>query len=182
MLAKEQLRKSAKEIRKTLDINEISSTILQVFQSLDSYKNAKNIAIYYPIGSELNLMDLCQDRTKSFYLPKSLESGKLSFHLYDEKQELIKDSCGIFSPNTPEIESSLLDIIIIPALMADKSGLRLGYGKGFYDKFLSSCNLNAQKVVFVPDELFVETLPAEEWDVKVDMIITQSGVWFSTSL
>ena len=71
MLAKEQLRKSAKEIRKTLDINEISSTILQVFQSLDSYKNAKNIAIYYPIGSELNLMDLCQDRTKSFYLPKS---------------------------------------------------------------------------------------------------------------
>ena len=84
--------------------------------------------------------------------------------------KLEKSKFNIMEPCSEPIEPELLDIIIVPALMADKNGYRLGYGGGFYDRFLPLCK-NAFKIVVVPKELFIAKLPHDEFDVKVDKVL-----------
>ena len=61
--------------------------------------------------------------------------------------------------------------MIVPALMLDKNGYRLGYGGGFYDRFLEKYGKNFKTLCAVPKELFVEKLPLENHDVKIDIIM-----------
>ena len=63
-----------------------------------------------------------------------------------------------------------LDLVVVPALMADKSGFRLGYGGGFYDRFLVE-NKTVKTILPIAKELIVEELPHEEFDIKIDEII-----------
>ena len=61
-------------------------------------------------------------------------------------------------------------MVIVPALAVDINNYRLGYGGGYYDRFLKKC-VNAVKVVTLPKELLVDLLPFDEHDVKVDKIL-----------
>ncbi len=63
-----------------------------------------------------------------------------------------------------------VDLVIVPALAVDKNNYRLGYGGGFYDRFLK--DFEGTKIVCIPKELIVETVYPEKHDVKMDLIIT----------
>ena len=174
MQNKDELRKFAKNLRKTLNINEISEKILQIFLSSDYYKSAQNIAAYYPYGTELNITKLFNDNSKNFYLPKMNEDDQITFHQYQKGDFLAKNSYGIFEPTGKEINVNIIDTIIIPALLVDKRGFRLGYGKGCYDKFFNKYALKVKKIVFIPDELMVNSLPTDKYDIPADVIVTQT--------
>jgi len=64
------------------------------------------------------------------------------------------------------------DLVIVPALAVDKKNYRLGYGKGFYDRFLSQLSSDTKTIVCIPKELIVETIFPNEHDIPVDIIIT----------
>ena len=176
MQTKQELRKFAKNVRKTLNTEVISEQILQIFLSSEIYNKAKNIAAYYPYNNELNIIKLFKDNNKSFYLPKMKKNDNMTFHPYKENDTLIKNSFNISEPVTDAVSPDIIDLMILPALMCDKKGFRLGYGKGCYDKFLSQQNFNGIKVVFIPDELLVNSLPTDEYDIPVDFIVTQTKV------
>ena len=176
MKSKQELRKFAKNVRKTLNINVLSEQILQVFLSSEIYKKAENIAAYYPCNNELNIIKLFQDKNKQFYLPKMGDDDEITFHSYKENDTLIKNSFNIFEPVTEAVNSDIIDLMILPALMCDKNGFRLGYGKGCYDKFFNKNNFTGLKVVFIPDELFINSLPNDKYDVPADFIVTQSQI------
>jgi len=174
MQDKKELRKKAKEIRHSLDMENISEKIVENILKLDIYKTAQHIMIFYPLKHEVNLLKLLEDG-KNFYLPR-VEGEKLLVCPYNKDDELTISKFKTKEPITAPVDANTLDIVFVPALMADKKLHRLGYGGGFYDKFLSKNALNSTKIVAIPNALIVEKLPSEHFDAKIDIIICEDNV------
>ena len=162
------LRKYAKEIRKNLFSKNANSIANSRVQQSSLYKNSKNILIFYPLKYEFNFLELLND-DKNFFLPKVC-GEKLQICPYKKEDILIKSDLNICEPCTKPINPNQINLAIVPALMADKNSYRLGYGGGFYDRFLAE-NPNIKTITVVFKELFVESLPHEEFDVIIDEII-----------
>ena len=168
---KNDLRKLAKEKRCNLNIEQISSKVKNILFSCSEYKNAKNILCYYSFGNEICTVDYFNDKSKNWYLPK-IEGDNLLVCKY-EPDNLKKNQYGILEPiNEPIKNLSILDLIIIPALCADKKGYRLGYGKGFYDRFLKKLNSAPVKIVLTCEDLLFDDVCPESFDEKCDIIVT----------
>ena len=163
---KSDYRVFAKNIRKNLDITTLSKVLTEKVRNDIDYQNAKNVMIYYPLEQEFDYRELIND-DKNFYLPK-MSGNTLLVCPYCE--DLICGKYNIMEPCSKPVDNKILDYIIVPALLADKNNNRLGYGAGFYDRFLSTCN-NAIKVAVLPKELIIEKLPIDNFDVKLDKII-----------
>ena len=177
MQTKSELRIVAKNIRDNIDMINISEKILKNFLASEYYKYSHNIAAYYPIGSEVRLTKIFDDDKKNFYLPKILNKKQdMYFVSYNHQDMTTKNIYNIPEPNGVEVSSDIFDVIILPALMADKKGYRLGYGKGFYDRYLNNNITGAKKIILIPKELLVETIPSDEFDVAADIIITQNDI------
>ncbi len=168
---KQQLRKCAKEIRSKLDMTALSKILAEKLRETEEYKNAKNIMIFYPLKDEVNLLPLTEDKTKTFYLPK-IDGENLLCCRYDENTKLCESCFHTMEPTSNPEKSAIIDFIIVPALAIDKNNYRLGYGKGFYDKFLSQFNPPVKTAVCIPKQLIVETIFPNEYDIPIDLIIT----------
>ena len=167
---KQELRKWAKEERKKLDIEKISFTLVQKLKETDEYRQAKNIMIFYPLKDEINLLGLLEDENKNFFLPK-IDGENLLCCPFSKDTELCESCFKTKEPITEPVEKSLIDLVIVPALAADKNNYRLGYGGGFYDRFLSG-GVNIVKISCVSKEFVLETVYPEKHDIKIDKIIT----------
>lgn len=165
---KNELRKKAKAIRKTLDITAISEKLVTLIRENPDYQKAENVLLYYPTRYEMNFLPLLQDN-KNFYFPRVKES-ELLVCPYQKGDNLECSRFGILEPCTNPKSKGILDFVTVPALMVDKNGYRLGYGGGFYDRFLH--NLNAKTVCALPKELYVENLPKDDFDIPVNLVIT----------
>lgn len=174
MQNKKELRKKAKEIRQSLDMKKISEKIVENILNLDIYKKSRHIMIFYPLKHEVNLLDLLDGdaKDKKFYLPK-VDGEKLLICPYKIGDKLTLSKFETEEPITEPIDANILDIIFVPALMADKKLHRLGYGGGFYDKFLSKNSQNATKIVVIPEKLVIEELPSEHFDAQIDILISE---------
>lgn len=168
-LNKQQLRKWAKEERKKLDIKDLSSVFVQKLKETDEYKQAKNVMLFYPLEYEINLLELLEDETKSFYLPK-IDGENLLCCSYNLGDELCESCFKTKEPLTDSVNESIIDLVIVPALAVDKNNYRLGYGGGFYDRFMQ--RLNCKKMVCIPKMLLVETIYPESFDIRVGKVIT----------
>lgn len=168
MDSKIDLRIKAKSIRKYLNISKISSLAVSKIRDVDIYKEARNVLIFYPMRYEIDLLALLDDN-KNFYLPKVC--GQNIFICPFKRGDKLEKSCfNVNEPCTSPVDPNVLDLIIVPALMVDKRGFRLGYGGGFYDRFLSD-NPLIKTIAPIPKELFVEELPVENFDRKIDYIL-----------
>lgn len=175
---KNALRKKYKELRNSIEeevkISE-SERIAAVLFETDFYKNAGSLFIYVSLGSEV--------RTDGI-IKKALADGKrVSVPLcntelramaaieIDSPAQLETGAYGIPEPmnKNREIKKSEIDIVIVPGLSFDKSGARLGYGGGYYDKFL--CDYEGMSVGLCYRECLSEKLPTEEFDCRVGRII-----------
>lgn len=172
MQEKKELRKKAKEIRKSLDMEPISEKIVGNIFGLKEYVKSKNIMIFYPLGHEVNLLGLLSDRDKNFFLPR-VQGEKLLVCPYKMGDELSLSAFKTQEPITEPVDADILDLIFVPALMVDKHLHRLGYGGGFYDKFLSNHASNATKIVAIPSALMVSKLPSESFDAKIDIVVNE---------
>jgi 5-formyltetrahydrofolate cyclo-ligase len=168
MDSKSDLRKKAKCIRKSLSIAEKSKIAIEKIRENTLYISAKNVLIYYPLRYELNLLALLDDE-KNFYLPRVCGEN-LQICPFKKGDKLVTSSFNICEPCSNSINPRNLDLVVVPALMADKSGFRLGYGGGFYDRFLVKNN-TVKTILPIAKELIVEELPHEEFDIKIDEII-----------
>ena len=166
---KKELRKWAKEVRNSLDMEKISLELARKLSITDEYKNAENIMLFYPKENEVNLLSLLQDKSKNFYLPK-IEEENLLCCPFSDGDNLCLSCFNTQEPLTETCKKDLIDLVIVPALACDKNNYRLGYGGGFYDKFLK--DIKAVKIVCIPKELIIETIYPENFDIKMNKIIT----------
>lgn len=162
------LRVKAKNIRKGLDMENISRKLCENIRNLDEYKKAKHVLIFYPLENEVDTLDLISE-DKNFYLPR-IKYEDLEICPYKLGDELNSSSFKTKEPLTTPVSPEILDIIIVPALMADKNNYRLGYGKGFYDRLL--LQTSATTILPIPKELVIEKLSIDSHDKKVDIVMT----------
>lgn len=172
---KTDLRIRAKSIRKELNITEISKQIVSNIRTLDIYNLSKHIMIFYPLINEINLLPLLEDDDKYFYLPR-VNGKDLECCPYKPGDDLIISPLNIREPHCDYVDKSDIELVFVPALMADKNHNRLGYGGGFYDRFLNG--LNAYKIIPIPEKLLVDKLYTEPTDIRCDAIVTEKKASF----
>jgi len=166
---KNTLRQKAKSIRKTLDTERISEKLTELIRQNETYKNSKNILLYYPLKYEMNFLGLLKD-DKNFYFPR-VSGEEMLVCPYTECTKLKKSTFGIYEPCSTPCNPSVIDLAIVPALFVDKNQNRLGYGGGFYDRFLSA-NRNIKTICAIPENMVIEKIPTEEFDIPIDIIIS----------
>lgn len=185
---KPYFRDLAKKIRYTLGIEQLhekSKIIVCKIKELEVYKKATTVMSYMPKEVEVDLTGLLQDTSKKWYLPVIKESHLTSYSLQlivvqyiPNKTKLRSGKFGILEPEISsenyfdQIDKKIsLDLILVPGLCLDKKGGRIGFGKGYYDAFLK-LNKKSFKIGCCPKECLMDSLPQDEWDIKVDMVIT----------
>lgn len=166
--AKAKLRLWAKNERKKLNLGLLSEIFTREIQDIQEYKNAKNILLFYPLKYEINLLALIEDTTKNFYLPK-IEGENILCCSYSKGDELCKSCFSTLEPLSEPINEDLIDLAVVPALAVDKNNYRLGYGGGYYDRFLS--NKKIYTISCIPQSFFVESVYPEKHDIRVNKII-----------
>lgn len=170
------IRAKAKYIRENLDTLNCSNKITEHIFSWDKFKNAKNVMLFYPIGSEFSLLKLLNNKEKSFFFPV-VDGENIYPVLHDETKGFKVGSFGIKEPIGAKLtDYSTLDLILIPSLAADKNGHRLGYGKGYYDRFLEHIGPHCTKAVIIFSKLIFDELPIEEHDKTADYLVTELGI------
>lgn len=173
---KKEIRKYAKEYRKSLDTEKLSLKIYKNLVNLKEYKNSKNICTYYSIGYEVKTTLYLEDNSKNWYLPRINDTD---LEICRFNPNCLKENCyKIPEPKTPkETDLSKIDMIIIPCLAADKNGYRIGYGKGFYDRLLKNLKHNPIKVVLSYSNLLFDNIFPDTFDEKCDIIITDEDIY-----
>lgn len=151
------------------DDNVCYEKLVSLLKNTAEYKQAKNIMLFYPLKNEVNLLSLLEDKTKNFYLPK-IDGKNLLCCPYSNGDELCFSCFKTKEPLTSPVDKNLIDLVIVPALCCDKNNFRLGYGGGFYDRFLK--DYAGKKVVCIPKEFIVNTIYPDSYDVAVDLVIT----------
>jgi 5-formyltetrahydrofolate cyclo-ligase len=167
------------------EINELSQAIVDRFTEL-SLSGIKNLHIFYPIPGkqEFNSLLLKESLKQNypeiqFILPKS-NTADFTLHniLWEEDTPLAMNQWGITEPEEGvEVPANEIDAVIIPLLAFDEKGNRLGYGKGFYDRFLICCRPDVLKIgvsYFPPEQQFEEL---DAYDVPIDVCVTPNKIW-----
>ncbi len=168
---KSELRKKFLSLRGTLPVKELCLSHLEDFAE---FKNAETVFCYVSAGSEVRTLNLIGEMFTSKRVVVPFCTDKCGNMIAVEIKSLdeLKDGLfGIPEPiNTQEFSKNEIDFAIVPAVAFDKEGYRLGYGKGYYDRFLS--DITPYKLGVCAEELLVEKLPHDEFDVKMDSVIT----------
>lgn len=136
--------------------------------------NYKNILIYMDMKNEVMATKLL-DYDFNIYITKSMPKSILYVTKYD-KDELVLHPYGYYESSSEDyIDSSIIDAVIVPGVAFDLRGNRLGYGKGYYDRFLLK-NSHVKRIAICFDLQLVDSLPTDEYDQKMDFVITETQI------
>ena len=136
--------------------------------------SAQCVALYAPLPHEVNLLPLLQDFPQHRYVfPLCLPGHQLEFRVVKEPaQDMHPGAMNIPepAPHTPAVAAHEIDILIVPGVAFTRTGQRLGYGGGFYDRFIPRCT-NARILALAFEEQLVDTLPTEAHDLRIPELI-----------
>ena len=147
--------------------------------ALDEFKNSDTVLMFYPVGSEIEIISLFEKAkklNKKVAFPCSLKGGILLFRYINDLSELGSTVYNIPEPtaSAPIVSDFDNSICITPALAFDNDGFRIGYGGGYYDRFLSAYPGISIGVAY--DEMIYDELPRDKFDLSVDIIITERRI------
>ncbi len=179
---KQELRKELKKRRCALpqDVREAySRQICQNLLALPMIKEADLIYAYSAIGSEVSLQTLIEDALEKhgrIGMPRVF-GDEMKFFAIRQFSELREGAFGILEPQTGEEDllTGNAGICLIPGLGFDASGGRIGYGKGYYDRYLQAFP-GLIRIGCCFEEQLVESIPKEAQDVSMDYLMTPSGL------
>ena len=143
-------------------------------------KNLKT-ALYYPSNFELNVLKFLENdfmKNKSVSLPTIEKKNDMNFCLWKKNQALFVNEFGILEPKKNAIK--IPNLILVPILAFDKHKYRLGYGKGFYDRYLNKFLHKFKNILTVGVAFSFQKhhkLPRDKKDVKLNYILTEKGIY-----
>ena len=177
---KNQLKESILEKRDSLSEEEIlekSNKIKNNLFNLTQYKNSKTIMFFVSFKSEVDTHNMIGEalKNKTIVIPKVV-SHEIEPSVIIDFDNLVPGKFGILEPiEAMKIANKNINLILVPGIVFDKKGHRIGYGFGFYDKFLAKVP-KAIKIGLAFDFQFVDQIPAEMHDVHVHLIVTEKRV------
>lgn len=176
------LRKSMKKTRNSISESEklnLSKLVFSKLEASNDYKNASSIFVFVSFASEIFTHDFIKNsikNSKKIYIPYIDKDKNI---MYATKLEKFEDlELGFYNILALPKEKILLadpkniNLIIVPGLIFGKNFYRIGYGGGYYDKFMSQNNITAKKVGICFDFQLIEHVEHEAHDVQIDRIIT----------
>ena len=177
---KEKFRKKYKAIRDGLSASSRTATgrrIAGKLFNMPQWREAKTVAIYMSRGSEVGTREILKKAVaqgKTVAIPK-VRGGNLAFFRVRGLRDCAKGAFGIQEPKSGRPKAGKLDLVLVPGIAFDRSGHRLGYGLGFYDRFLSknpaifSAGLTYQKTL-------AARVPHGRRDAPVCCVISEKGI------
>ena len=175
-MVKEDLRRKLKAKRDSVPQSEralFSAELCALLRSMPEYKAASLVLLYYPTGSEPDLLPLAAssaEEGKTVAFP-AVRDGDVRFFASADTSGFRPGAMGIPEPAADE-RARITDysgaFCVVPALAADKRGIRLGYGGGYYDRFLSG--FSGFSVCALFPGFYLDRLPAEPHDIPVNSL------------
>ncbi|MFI3166005.1 MAG: 5-formyltetrahydrofolate cyclo-ligase [Bacillota bacterium] len=173
MKTKSEIRNFAKKARDGFPADYIAEKSGEVIQNLLSHYpeiKEKTVMSYKSIRGEINLDNLENHISSKVFYPV-IENG-----IVVAKSENFQiGAFGIYEPTCGEIEKEKIDICLIPGVAFSKNMQRIGFGKGFYDVFLQ--NFKGIKIGITYENLMVETIDPDKFDIPMDIIITEKNIY-----
>ncbi len=167
---KQLLRKKYREIRNSVT----NDTVAQRLLGWDIFKASKTVMTYISAKGEADTYPVLQSE-KQLYVPVTFKSeGIIRPCEFYGVEKLKTGEYGILEPEPVSVYNGRLDLVIVPAICFNKKGYRVGYGGGYYDKFLQ--NKNGITAGFCFEECLTDQDFQQEFDKKVDYIITQERI------
>ena len=183
---KDDMREEYKQRRLEIPADERQlrdEAVCRAAENLVSFRYAEYVLLYAATQGEIDVNALAQsalDKGKTVLFPRcDKKTHTMKYHAVKSLDELVEDSYGIPEPpeTNPvydaehEVRSA---VCFVPGLVYDKAGYRLGYGKGFYDRYLSSFSGCTIGVVY--SDYILNEVPRGRFDVSVDILLTEKGV------
>ncbi len=182
---KDELRRALKAERRAVSQavrDKYDAALWAHLTSSEMYNGAQNCMTYLAFGWEINTWQLVRQMWqdgKNVYVPVTKPGRLLSPTLFTPDTKLIQAPFGMQEPqDSPEIDPAQLDLIIVPGLAFCPEGYRIGFGGGYYDRFLTR---TGGVTVGVCYSQFVRELPKDPWDVPVQHLLTEVGFMQETN-
>lgn len=143
--------------------------------------NARSLSAYLSTPDEPGTRDFvawARSEGIRVLLPVSRADGLLDWALYDGEEEF-EDELGMPAPTSEPLSPNALDdvdLVIVPAASVDRTGMRMGWGRGYFDKTLGSMEHCPPVYAVIFDDELVDAVPSERHDQRVDGVVTPSGI------
>lgn len=184
---KKILRSEILKKRKSLSQEELiekSSSIAKLLFSSEQYKNSKYIMCYIDFRNEVKTEEIVKTalkEDKNIIIPITIvETRQLILsQLYDYDKELETGTYGILEPKKEyirEVAPKLIDLVLMPGVAFDRRGYRIGYGGGYYDRFLTKIDKSVSKIALAFELQMVPRVKEGRYDIPVDYIITEKEI------
>lgn len=185
---KDSIRKQLLKQRSLLSSDEVfrrSRGVVDSVSSLKEWSTAAEVLLYWPVRNEVNVKPLAEslwERGCRVLLPCCRRDcpGEMDIGVVRAESDLIKGAYSISEPDAQKCEfpqSVSPDIVIVPGVGFDRKGFRIGFGGGYYDRFLARPETASCLVVGVCyDFQMIESVPAEKWDKPVHVICTEGEI------
>lgn len=182
---KSKLRKEILQKRNSLSDSQIASKSKLIQEKIIGrmeFIESRSIGIYVPIGSEVRTNDIIRsalESEKTVLLPRIIIKDLHYFIV--EEHDLDQDSFdinkfGIKEPKKTKMKSDFIDLLIVPGIVFDSHGYRIGYGYGYYDRFMAEKKFSKSIGLAYDFQVVKNPIPKSEFDKKIDLLITESGV------
>lgn len=173
---KKELRKKMKTLRAALLPRQREEAALRVYQAvvqLPEFQQAQTIFCYAAAREELSTAWIAAAHPRVAF-PKVLEDGEMKFYCGGKMQAGFR---GIAEPQGgEEVSPQAGDLMLLPGLAFGKDGSRLGYGGGYYDRYLEACAIRPICCGIGYEAQVLETVPTEPYDQTLDLLITEDKV------
>lgn len=177
MMEKKDIRKTILQSRQALSKEEVyqkSNLIFQTLKECSEYRNAELLYLYMDFKNEVMTRDIIEDAYKlgkKIAIPK-IEENEMHFYYLEQMEDAKTGYFGIREPKSLERVTDSQGIMITPGIAFDLQGYRIGYGKGFYDRYLHT-NPVSKKIAIAFEVQIVEAIPYDTHDIPMNIIITE---------
>ena len=151
---------------------------------LAEWEQAGFLLLFTPLPGEPDVTGLLSHHGKKFFLFPRISGGTLQLFHWRPESTWIAGPFGVREPDPASWEESSpgqIDLALIPGLAFDRSGGRLGWGKGYYDRLLGDPSFRGLKAGICQEERILPSIPMEPHDVPMDLILTEQSVIMPSS-
>ena len=179
-MIKSKIRKKILEIRKKKNNKNIKFSFLKIFKEIKkNISKKKIIGGYYPVNFEIDILDFLEKleaKGMQLSLPVVKKNNEMDFYGWSTKNLLKLNKYGI--PEPEQIKKVFPDIILVPLVAFDSRLYRIGYGGGYYDRYIKklSNKKNLLKIGIAHSCQKINRVPTNKYDKKLDIIITEKYV------